>query len=166
MNAWLSLGITFGFVSGRSDINYAILHQRLRCITYYGQGYLKVLKGRINTKKYLGVLYECLWPTVQRYFAGGGYIFQEDDTPTHKANLVKRYFQEKNTVAILWPIYSPDLSPIDNCWSLVKMRLQKEINEVKSNADLAQCVTTIWTSFPLCYFKALYESIPKRFRAV
>ena len=29
-------------------------------------------------KKYLGVLDGCLWPTVQRYFAGGGYIFQED----------------------------------------------------------------------------------------
>ena len=63
-------------------------------------------------------------------------------------------------------MYSPDLSPIDNCWSLVKMRLQKEIQWVKSNADLAQRVTTIWTSFPLCYFKALYESMPKRFRAV
>ena len=32
---------------------------------------------------------------------------------------------------------------------------------MKSNADLAQRVTTIWTSFPLCYFKALYESIPR-----
>ena len=104
MNARLSLGITFGFFEWKkdgegshrrytNDINYAILHQRLRCITYYGQGYLKVLEGRINTKKYLGVLDECLWPAVQRYFAGGGYIFQEDNAPTHKANLVKRYFQ-------------------------------------------------------------------------
>ena len=37
---------------------------------------------------------------------------------------------------------------------------------MKSNADLAQRITIIWTSFPLCYFKAVYESIPKRFRAV
>ena len=127
---------------------------------------MKVLEGRINTKKYLGVLDECLWPTIQRYFADGGYIFQEDNAPTHKANLVKRYFQVKNTDPILWPMYSPDLSPIDNCWSLVKMRLQKEIHLVKSNAEIAQRVTTIWMFFPLCYFKALYESIPKRFRAV
>ena len=56
-----------------------------------------------------------------------GYIFQEDNVPTHKANLVKRYFHEKNTIPILWPMCSPDLSPIDNCGSLVKMRLQKEI---------------------------------------
>ena len=62
------------------------------------------------------------------YYSGGGYIFQEDNAPTHKANLVKRYFKEKNTVPIIWPMYSPDLSPIDNCWSLVKMRLQKEIH--------------------------------------
>ena len=120
---------------------------------------MKVLKGQINTKKYLGVLYECLWPTVQRYFAGGGYIFQEDNAPTHKGNLVKRYFQEKNTVAILWPMYSPDLSPIDNCWSFVKMRLQKEINEVKSNADLAQCETTIWTSILKPYMKAYLKNL-------
>ena len=143
MNAGLSLGITFRFVSGRRMVKVvidqtfmalhqrhqlAILHQRLRCITYYWQGYLKVLEGRINTEKYLEVLDECLWPTVQRYFADGGYIFQEDNAPTHKANLVKRYFQEKNTIPILWSMYSPDSSPIDNCWSLVKMRLQKEIH--------------------------------------
>ena len=30
------------------------------------------------------------WPTVQRYFPDGGYIFQEDNAPTYKANLVKR----------------------------------------------------------------------------
>ena len=109
-------------------MNYAILHKRLRHITYHGQGYLKVLEGRINTEKYLEVLDECLWPTVHRNFADGGYVFQEDNAPTHKANLVKRYFQEKNTIPILWSMYCPDLSPIDNCWSLVKMRLQKEIH--------------------------------------
>ena len=133
MDARLRLGITFGFVSARrmvklvidqtwrytSDTNYAILHQRLRCVTYYGQGYLKVLEGRINTEKYLEVLDECLWPTVQRYFPDGGYsyIFQEDNARTHKANFVKRYFQEKNIIPIPWSMYSPDLSPIDNCSS-------------------------------------------------
>ena len=90
------------------------------------------MEGRINTEKYLEVLEvdECLWPTAQRYFADGGYIFQEDDPPTHihKANLVKRYLKEKNTIPILWPMYSPDLSPMDNFWSLIKMRLQKEIH--------------------------------------
>ena len=96
---------------------------------------MKVLEGRINNKKYLWILDECLWPTVQRYFAGGGYIFQEDNAPTHKANLVKRYFYEKNTAPTLWPMYSPDLSPIDNCWSLVKMRLKKEIHNKKNSVS-------------------------------
>ena len=136
------------------------------CITYFGQGYLKILEGQINAEKYLEVLDECLWSTVQQCFPDGGYIFQEDNAPIHKANVVKRYFQEKNTTPFPWPSYSPDLSPIENCWSLLKMRLQKEIHQVKSNADLAQRVTTIWASLPLCYFKSLYESIPKRLRAV
>ena len=114
--------------SHASDTNYAIFHQRLRCTTCYGQGYLKVLEVRINAEKYLEALEECIWPTVQRYFPDGRYIFQEDKAPTHKANLVKRYFQEKNTIPIPWPMCSPVLSPIDNCWSLVKMRLQKEIH--------------------------------------
>ena len=82
-----------------------------------------------------------------------GIFLEEDDPHTHKANLVKKFFQEKNTIPILWSLYSPDLSPIDNCWSLVKMRLQKEMHEVKSNADLAQRVTTIWTSIAYNYLK-------------
>ena len=36
---------------------------------------------------------------------------------------------------------------------------------MKGNVGQAQRVTTIWTSFLLCYFKALYESIPKRYWA-
>ena len=56
-----------------------------------------------------------------------GIFYRWKNQPTHKANLVKRYFQEKNAIPILWPMYSPDSSPID-CWSLVKMRLQKEIH--------------------------------------
>ena len=85
------------------------------CITYFGQEYLKILEGRINAEKYLEVLDECIWPTVQQYFPDGGYIFQEDIAPIHKVNVVKRYFQEKNTTPLLWPAYSPGLSPIENC---------------------------------------------------
>ena len=139
MNARLSLGITFGFVSGRRmvkvviDQTFMALHQRHQLrdspstFEVYHLLWTRVFEGRIKTEKYLEVL-ECLWPTVQQHFADGRYIFQEDNAPTHKANLVKRYFQEKNTIPILWPMYSPDLSPIDNCWSLLKMRLQKEIH--------------------------------------
>ena len=65
-----------------------------------------VLKQPFCHRLSLRVLDECLWPTVQRYFAGGGYIFQKDNAPTHKANLVKRYFKEEKNVPILWPMYS------------------------------------------------------------
>ena len=157
MNVRLRLDRTFGFDCGRRMVKvvidqiFMVLHQRHQrrdflstfgCITYFGQGYLKVLEGHINAEKYLEVLDECLWPTVHQYFPDGGYIFPEDNAPIHKVNLVKQYFQEKNTAPLPWPAYSPDLSPIENCWSLMKMRLQKDIHLVKSNADLAQRVTS------------------------
>ena len=48
-----------------------------------------------NVENYLKILIECLWPTVQRYFPHGGYIFQKKNKPYHLSNFDKKLFPEK-----------------------------------------------------------------------
>ena len=92
MNARLNLGITFQFVSGRRMVKVVIgqifmaLHQghQLRdsssTFEVYHLLWTRVFEGRINTEKDLEVRDEYPWPTVQRYFADGRYILQEDNS--------------------------------------------------------------------------------------
>ena len=135
-------------------------------ITCYGQGILKVVGGTINAQEYISIVDECLWPVVSKHFPSGHFIYQEDNAPIHKAKVVKEYMMQNNISVLSWPAYSPDLKPIENCWSLLKQRLQKELHLIFSQDDLEARIQRIWRALPLSYFKGLYNSIPKRLRNV
>ncbi|GFX65470.1 transposable element Tcb1 transposase [Trichonephila clavipes] len=47
-------------------------------------------------------------------------IFQQDNARPHVARIVQRFFVNHQ---IPWPFRSPDLSPIENMWSMVAQRL-------------------------------------------
>ena len=50
-------------------------------------------------------------------------VFQEDNSPIHKAGHVKAYLQRSGVTVLAWPPASPDLTPIENFWSLLKREI-------------------------------------------
>ena len=136
------------------------------CISYFGGGTLKVLEGTVNANKYIDILDESLWPVIAKHFPQGDFLLQEDNAPIHKAGVVKKWMSDHNLSPITWPAYSPDLNPIENCWSVLKNQLQKEINEIKSNEDLRIRIFRIWSNLSTTYITNLYDSMPRRCRQV
>ena len=136
------------------------------CITWHGQGPIKVIDGKVDAKKYMDILDECLWPSMSNFFPDSNFLFQEDNAPIHKARIVKEYFRNHHVSPISWPAYSPDLNPIENCWAYLKRMLQKEIHLIKSEQDIRDKVKEIWGQLPLSYFRGLYDSMPRRCRQV
>jgi transposase len=72
-----------------------------------------------------------------------------------------------------WPPCSPDLSPIENVWSLLKRQLRKRyphLRNLKDNrrdrAIFAECVDQTWRDIPQHKIRGLLESLPNRLRAV
>ena len=57
-----------------------------------------------------------------------GLIFQHDNAPMHKAQIIQQFLAEKRWEVIEWPAYSPDLKIIENFRAIVKIRLQKHID--------------------------------------
>ncbi|GFV73597.1 transposable element Tcb1 transposase [Trichonephila clavipes] len=50
-------------------------------------------------------------------------IFQQDNARPHVACIVQRFFVNHHFVLLSWPARFPDLSPIENMWSMVAQRL-------------------------------------------
>ncbi|GFV96328.1 transposable element Tcb1 transposase [Trichonephila clavipes] len=65
-----------------------------------------------------------LEPVVLPYLQGlTTTIFQQDNARPHVARIVQRFFVNPQIELLPWPALSPDLSPIENMWSMVAQRL-------------------------------------------
>lgn len=51
------------------------------------------------------------------------FIFQQDNAPCHTTREVYDFFDKKGIKTLDWPSQSPDLSPIENVWGLIKQEI-------------------------------------------
>ena len=77
--------------------------------------------------QYLEVLDNYLLPSLEILKSGGyEWIYQQDNTPCHKAKTVMKWFEETNVDVLQWPARSPDLNPIENLWVVMDLDLRNE----------------------------------------
>ena len=75
--------------------------------------------GTIDTQTMLFFVEEMLAPTLKR----GDLVFL-DNCSIHKAEEIAEAIEARGAWVIFLPTYSPDLNPIENCWSKVKSILR------------------------------------------
>ncbi|GFW60542.1 transposable element Tcb1 transposase [Trichonephila clavipes] len=100
------------------------------CTGYYGVGWYWIslsrtplvrIAGTLNSQRYIS---EVLQPVVFPYLQGlATAIFQQDNARPHVARIVQRFFVNHQIELLPWPAHSPDLSPLENMWSMVSQRL-------------------------------------------
>jgi hypothetical protein len=62
-----------------------------------------------------------------------------------------------------WHKNSPDLNPIKNVWTHMKLKLKSR--KLKNLQELKTVITTMWVDdMPYDYFKKLSASMPKRLK--
>lgn len=85
-----------------------------------GVGAVTTLEGAINGAKFQNYVMETLGPTL-----AAGDVVVMDNLPAHKVAGIEAAICQRGAQLVYLPPYSPDLSPIEHCWSKVKAHLRQ-----------------------------------------
>ena len=95
----------------------------------------------------------------------GKFKLMEDGAPAHLAATTKQWYTQHGVKLFGgWPGNSPDLNPIESLWSQMKQLQSKE--RATSAAGLKKIASKVWGKITPSYLKSLYESMPRRMKAV
>ncbi len=101
----------------------------------YGMGSLHVLEGTMNAERYIKVLEQHMLPSRRRVFQGRPCVFQQDNAKPHTAAITTAWLCSRQVQVLNWPACSPDLSPIENIWRIIKQR--KNTSKTTTNSSEA-----------------------------
>ncbi len=120
--------------------------------------------GTINAEKYIEILEHNMLPSRRHLFQGRPCIFQQDNAKPHSAHITKSWLRRKRVRVLDWPACSPDLSPIENVWRILKRKMRQR--RPRTVAHLKTCLQEEWDRITPETLHHLVSSVPKHLLSV
>ena len=89
----------------------------------------------------------------------------QDNAPSHSAKKTTEYLQQFGIFEprkMNWPVYSLDLNPTENLWSIVKWKVYQNERQYTSKDELWQEIVVVYRVFTLEEIQKLTGSMYKR----
>jgi transposase len=112
------------------------------CMTRRAWGPIRAIEGTINGETYLQLLKDKVIPEIEA--SPVPLIFQQDNAPAHKKATVTTFLQAQNFETLDWPPQSPDLSPIEWVWNIIKMKMKALKPRPRTPATMRAAILDIW----------------------
>ena len=90
----------------------------------------------------------------------------DDNAQCHRSGTTAEYLHGLGIRCSEWPPQSPYLNHIENIWKIVKEELRRTPRGIKNKQDLIREVTQIWQDISTDTVQSLYNTIPRRLKAV
>ena len=136
-------------VVGSVPQNYGSNITLLASLGLRGLDALMTVEGATDGEVFKVYVEAVLGPTLRR-----GDIVVMDNLGAHKVSGVREAIEGRGAKVIYLPPYSPDLSPIEQCWSKIKNALRKAAARTREalEAALKQAIKTVSESDALAWF--------------
>jgi transposase len=112
------------------------------CVSLKAYGPLVEVKGKNTALSYIETLKTYLLPELEA--AEVPMVFQQDNASIHKTAAVMSFMTENGILTFEWPPQSPDLSPIENLWNVMKMKMKALTPRPRSHASMRDACLEIW----------------------
>src|SRR4029434_11090448 len=126
------------------------------CVSALGKSTLHFCDGTINAEKYIEILKHML-PSRRHPVQGSPCIFQQDNAKPHSAHFSKAWLRKNGVRVLDWPACSPDLSPIENVWRILKRKMRQR--RPRAVAHLKTCLQEVWDKVTPETFPHLVSSV-------
>jgi transposase len=145
------------------------------CIMHGRKGPIIILEypggrgGGMTAARYIEQVLEGAWKLFSANVlqeTGRRPIFQQDGASAHTAKVTLKWFTNNSVTLLPHPPSSPDLSPIENLWDILKTRIAARGRVPTSQQELEDAVREAWDSITTDEINHFIAQMPDRLQAV
>ncbi len=115
-----------------------------------------------------GILYaqwyhdEILRPIVLPFIHDHHLMLQHDIARPHVARICIQFLEDENIPVLVWPQYSPDMSPTEHVWDALDRRIWQCVPIPANIQQLCTAIEEEWTNIPQATINNLINSMRRR----